>query len=186
MSDEETPVSLVEEKKTLWETLSGTLQDNILFAGRFTPYTQILPQHVPIFLLRVQGYTQTEIAELVGLSRFTVSQILRSLAGQKLITALYLEMGRENAESVMETIRDAAPAAVDTLIDTMQNGKDEVRVKSALAILDRAGYGVVQKSENTVKVEIDATQATLLNLALRETMDVGEGSFEILPVPTDE
>lgn len=167
------------KRASLWETLAATVEQSVYLPDKFADYVKISPQHVPLFLLRVQGYTMREIGTLTGFSRFTVSSIFRCAAGQRLLSELFMELGRAEF-GVVDSLKAASPEAIETLLDVMRGEKDDLRLKSAMAILDRAGYGAVQKAETTLRIEIPSEKAELLNAAINEAFDLGEGDFEIV------
>jgi len=174
------PVSLG-EKKSLWEQLANTLQNAVDMPATYTTYDQLSPQHIPIFLLKLQGNTNTEIAEIIGMNRATIGQVLRSVAGQRLLSELYLERGQQLKDNnIMELIQSTVPEAIETTVEVMRTGRDDHRLKAALSLLDRAGYNTVHKVETTTKVVIERDRAELLQMALAESADVGDAEFEVV------
>lgn len=144
---------------------------------------QLLPQHTPILLMRVQGFRQYEIAQALGIDRTTVSSVLRSEAGRNILMQLYAEAGFQMSD-VGRSFVDAAPMAAEVLLELAENGtKEETRLKAAFSILDRAGYGAIKKNESKVTVEHKATVSTAeldeLRQALREAIEV-DAEFEVV------
>lgn len=182
----ELPASTTEQKKNLWETLAAAVQENTQIPMHWSESDKILPQHIPIFLLKAQGFSISEISEQVSMSKGTVGAVLRSAVGVRMMTQLYTEIGVHGGDDIIMRTKQAAGEALDTIIDVMRTGDDTLRMKSAMTILDRAGYGSVQKSESTVKVEISDERADSLEQALKEAFNIGEAEFQIIEVPVSD
>jgi len=143
----------------------------------------LLPQHIPILLLRVQGFRSAEIASMLGITPATVYRVLNSQPGRAMLLKLYAEAGLAVADAGRAFL-EAAPMAADVVIELAQEGnKEETRLKAAFSILDRAGYGATKKTEAKHTVEVNATVSTKeldeLRTALREAIEI-EADFEVV------
>lgn len=152
---------------------------------------KIEPQHIPFFLMRVQGYTLKEISQMTQVSVATVKRKLASPAGQELLRELYAEAGMVPGE-ITGAFQDAAMDAVEIVVDLAHHAeKEETRLKAAFSILDRAGYGAVKKQETKSTVTVTTVSSKDLEEmrnALQESMEM-PAEFEILsstPIPEDE
>ena len=172
-------------EQTLFERLQEVAIEIAPQHMRQVVYDKVLqPEHIPIILLRVQGYRHYEIAQIIGKGTGLVHRVLNSQAGQAMLTRLYAEAGFAAADAGRAFV-EAAPMAADVVIELAENAaKEETRLKAAFSILDRAGYGAVKKNESVHKVEVGVSNVTVAELsdlrqALREAIEV-EAEFEVV------
>lgn len=166
------------------QTLAIEIAPQYMRKAQIERIDALRPDHIPILLLRVQGHTHAEIAQILGCGTGTVYRVLRSVAGQELLTRMFVEAGMQAAD-VGRAFVEAAPMAADVLVELAQEGtKEETRLKAAFSILDRAGYGAVKKNESLHKVEVQTTTVSVRELdelrqALQEALEV-EADFEVV------
>jgi len=107
----------------------------------------IWDKHHEIIRLIVLGYSNKEIAEVIGCTPQTVSLTRNSEICKRKIEELRSRRDEE-AVNVLETLEREAPKALELLMD-VRSGKlsDDIklRVKVAQDLLSRAGYGQVQR-----------------------------------------
>jgi DNA-binding MarR family transcriptional regulator len=109
--------------------------------------------HREIGRLMIQGFRETEVAEILGLTNRTVSYTMKSIVFQDYLTKLR-EKRDESAVDVGVRIKNCAPRALTYLEELVsgninsENITPNLRVKVCQDILDRAGYGAVTKSMN--------------------------------------
>jgi len=103
-------------------------------------------QHRRIVSLEAAGFRPKEIAEILNISIAHVSVILndaRADEDRKVFAAGLVE----RVQDVTLKIALHADEALEEIIDEMRNVEDpRVRQRAAFGILDRAGYGPIQKS----------------------------------------
>ena len=172
--------SSVAPRRTRWEEITRIVQDAIDVPAVYQRYEQLSPRHIPIFQLKVNGFTNTEIGAALNFTAKTVAEILRSTAGQKLLQELYTELGITLSGDIEEQLKSAGQEAVETTVDVMRTGRDDHRLKAALSILDRVGASGVRKTETTKRVIIEKGQADLLRLALEESSEIVDADFELI------
>jgi transcriptional regulator len=159
------------------ELMSGSVA-----RGRSLKYWENLklkPMHIQMLIMKAAGYKNHQIAERMNLTQARVSVIVNHPDAEYFLSHL-ISYQAENLLDVKARIQAHAGEALDTALVLMRTAKDEVREKVAFKLLDRAGYGAVQKTEVSHKVEMPAAQAQVLNDALRESMEVEEADFEVL------
>jgi hypothetical protein len=150
---------------------------------------KIKPHQIPYFLMRVQGYSIREIAEMTQCSKETVRRALNSPAGQDLLRELYAEAGLAPAE-VSKAFQSVAMDAVEIITELAHTAdRDETRLKAAFSILDRAGYGVTRKVEKNTTLTVGGLRGDELQSmrqALQESLEM-PAEFEVLQsVPTPD
>lgn len=105
-------------------------------------------RHRAVCILLAQGFANNEIAEITGYSESRVSTIKNDPRA----TAVIREAEKEFMNSlgdVASKIEALAHEAVDVAAQVMRDAKDEsVALRSAFGLLDRGGYGKVQKNIN--------------------------------------
>lgn len=159
------------------ELMSGSVA-----RGRSLKYWENLklkPMHIQMLIMKAAGYKNQQIAERMNLTQARVSVIVNHPDAAYFLSHL-ISYQAENLLDVKARIQAHAGEALDTALMLMRTGKDEVREKVAFKLLDRAGYGAVQKTEVSHKVEMPAAQAQVLNDALRESAEVEDADFEVL------
>jgi len=115
----------------------------------------IRPRHREIARRLVAGQTQAEICWAIGMTEARMSIIVNSPLFKIILKEL--EEDRDsNAVDIAKDLREMSPVALDVVERTMYKGKSErLRFKAAESILDRAGYGPVNKTTLDVKGAID-------------------------------
>lgn len=142
--------------------------------GRSLKYWENLrlkPVHQQMLLMKAAGYTNKAIAEHMQYDPARVSVIVNHPDAMYLLSHL-ISYQAEKLLDVNARIQAHAGEALDTALILMRTGKEEVRERVAFKLLDRAGYGAVQKSETVHKVEMPVAQAEGIATAMREAMDV--------------
>lgn len=100
---------------------------------------QLTPKQVECLNLMFshKKITQNEIADILGVTRATISAWKRS----KKFKAAFDNL-------INQQLQDIAPRALDTLIDLLHAESEKIRLDAAQALLDRAGY----TKENKISV----------------------------------
>lgn len=91
------------------------------------------------------GQSTEAIADTLGIKPVTVRNVLNSPLVKGHIAYLN-DKADETAVDIRTRIVQLAPNAVDVLENIMNSGSETGRLKAATDILDRGGYGAVQKS----------------------------------------
>lgn len=145
-------------------------------------------------IARLQALHKTvaEISEIVGLGEETVVSYLQDpqyeVIRDKVIGESFALVDEHlKMRKVSVILDDAAPDASDALIELLQAtrvklgedgrlvGGDPVEARlTACAILDRAGWGPVQRRAIRARVELDPALAHLFKQALKESALPGE------------
>lgn len=118
-------------------------------------YKQVTDAQHQIIRLKVLGFKNTEIAEKLGVSGVTVSNVLNSKIHQNQLSILQEAANAETVE-IAQRIASVAPRAIEVLSKIVDGEIDgerveaKVRYKAAVDALAIAGYGKVSKvqSEN--------------------------------------
>jgi predicted transcriptional regulator len=140
-----------------------------------------------VVTLYVAGYSNKEIADELGYTTQRVVQILKDPRAEKK-TQKALSKLADNTTDVIERFRLYSNEALTTHVDIMRDSpKDDLRLKAAQNILDRAGHTPIQKKVE-LKGEIPADPALLarLNEALSDLEEHGinyeipEAEFEVI------
>lgn len=106
------------------------------------------PLELKVFLCHVLGWPAWRVALNCGIAEGTVRAILARPRFQAAMAAARQEI-IAHGSAVMMRIQELAAPAVETIADLMVHGKNEgVKMRSAMDILDRAGYKPVERSES--------------------------------------
>lgn len=107
--------------------------------------------HKEINRLHLLGMKSVDIAAHLDISEAMVSYTINSPIAKREMAEM--EAARDlDAVDVAKKIRDLAPRAVEVFEDVMSSELDSMRLKAAAGILDRAGFGPVQKFQGAVAV----------------------------------
>lgn len=176
------------------ERMQGAMLDvmnGVVARGRYLKYWENLrlkPIHMQMLLMKAAGYTNNKIAETIHYDPSRVSVVVNHPDAQYLLSHL-VSYQAERLLDVNARIQAHAGEALDTALMLMRTGKEEVRERVSFKLLDRAGYGAVQKTEVSHRVEMAVAQADNLSAAVREAMKVEEmveADWEVLEHPPEE
>lgn len=118
----------------------------------------VRPYHREIARRMVIGQTFSKISKELNISHTRLSQIANSPMFKKELLRLE-ELRDKGVTDVTQTLRELSPIAVETIERTMYNAKSEkLRFDAATEILDRAGYGAINKSVVNVRNEMSTGQ----------------------------
>lgn len=123
-------------------------------------------RHVNICLLRAAGFKVREIAETAGYTKVMVTTIINHPYGRKIIHAVVMSRGARVLD-IRTKLDSYSAELLDRMYEMAQNSEDLVAVgKVTFGLLDRAGYGAVQKVQQDVHVSkgVDST-ANIARLA---------------------
>lgn len=115
----------------------------------------IKPRHQEIARRLVLGQTQQQISEQLGITPAWLSRIVHD----PLFKLQYNRLVAQREATMMdvrEQLEEIAPDALDTMVKIMYNPKNPtLQFNAAKDILDRAGFGAVQKSQVNVQGTIN-------------------------------
>jgi predicted transcriptional regulator len=107
-----------------------------------------------IAVFKIAGYSNTQIAQIVGISRNQVSEQLEKPQTQELLTLLRTNL----TNAALELLESYTIEAIQALADVLRTSEDDnVRIKAAAEILDRAGIPKISRSERKVEEEHTTT-----------------------------
>jgi hypothetical protein len=159
-----------------------------LARGRDLKYWENLrlkPQHIQMLVMKGAGYKNNEIARAMDITEARVSVIVNHPDAQS-VMALLVSFQAEELLDVKTRIQAHSGEALNVALEQMRNASEPaVRLKAAFGLLDRAGYGAVQRTENKHVVEIPATAARGIAAALKEAQEIEEVEFEIVTEAPD-
>lgn len=171
-----------EEKEKRLAALLGDALTGDLARGRSLKYWENLklkPQHIQILIMKAAGYNNRMIAKQMGLTESRVSILVNHPDSLTILSRL-VSFQAENLLDIKARIQAHAGEALDTALYLMRNSENQaVRAKAAFSLLDRAGYGAVQKVEATHRLEMPAEQARDLTKVLAEAREVEDADWEI-------
>ena len=122
------------------------------------PNATLTPKQTRAATLEAMGHTTDEIAATMGVHRATVFRWRKCKVYRGLVAST-IEAGNRLARRQLEAASLDATARLVALLDS---GDDRVRLRAALAILDRTGHGPAQRIElqARAKVRVDREDAT--------------------------
>ena len=135
-------------------TLPNRGDNRVALAGTRKGWTvgKMWDKHQEIKRLLLTGHTNVEIADMVGCTPQTVSNVKNSPIVQEELSIMRAARDAESIDVATE-IRNLAPIAIG-MVKEVINGQDidgekpnlPMRLRTAEKLLDRAGYGGVQRS----------------------------------------
>ena len=139
------------------------------------------PFHRHVVSLEMAGFTPSQIADLTEYSLSRISVILNDPRAQIDRDSI----GKQVAEKMTDVhlkFKMHANEALEELVDELRGSEDErIRQKSALAILDRAGYSKYQ-GEHIPRPEIGEEAAARLIAAVADIKGIKGPEYELMPV----
>ncbi len=146
------------------------------------PIKKWKPRHQHIINLHVfEGKSNVEIAEIVGVTPQTVYNILRDPQGRRQIKEA-MKIMADLSTNLQERFKLHSHEAVDVHVEVMRDSpKDDLRLKAAQNILDRAGHTPIQKKVE-LKGEIPADPALLSRLQ-KVLEEVKDHNIQFTPQP---
>lgn len=95
-------------------------------------------------VLRLAGYSQDQIARVIGLSQNQVSELLRNpVVNEKLVT-----LRKTLPAAALDLLQDYMIEAVQTVVDVMRSSEDDkIVLQAAGEILDRSGLAKASRQE---------------------------------------
>lgn len=124
------------------------------------------PEHRIILYLKGQGLTHTEIAAKTGYTIPWISQICRQ---PWFVSRLASELDRAGQDYVAKAISSNAPAAIEAVVDLMNNADSaEIRAKCAFNLLDRYLGKPTQRTESVNSTKITYEDITGIDAELQQ------------------
>ena len=107
-----------------------------------------------VAVFKVAGYSNVQIAKIIGISRNQVAQQLEKEQTQELLILLRTNL----TNAAIELLESYTIEAIQALADVLRTSEDDnVRIKAASEILDRAGIPKISRSERKVEEEHTTT-----------------------------
>ena len=113
------------------------------------------PRHYRILELCLRGWTNKQIAEHLNMNSVSISYIVRSPNFQhelairrSMCDEIVNQQVANHTDEITKEIEEAAREAVKRLRGGIASDNEAIAVRSSDSILDRAGYGKIQKIES--------------------------------------
>lgn len=109
---------------------------------------QLYNHHKEMLRLSATGLRPSEVAEITGFDRRTVSACIHSDLGEAQLHELHAERDA-NAVDIGKRITEALPLALEAVISVVKEdgaGSAADKIRAGFGLLDRAGFGPVTKS----------------------------------------
>lgn len=160
---------------------------------------ELRSQHRSIIQMSFNGFKNNEIAEKLGMSPATISQILRSPLGQAYLNGL-IDKAQEDTLDVRKkliSLNKGALGTIERILDPKQKAPFNVQLTAAKDVLDRNGYKpsdkfeidvFSHKSDDEIEAEIRAMEAAVARsqIAKAHQNDPDEESSEGYSLPLDD
>lgn len=164
-----------------WEVIRGDRKNN-------APPKKIRPRHKIAVAMQAAGFMNKEIAERLGYTEARISVILGSkhpilqAVRKEIADRIALETGDIALKFHLESAK-----SIDTIIEIRDDKEapKSVRLQSALAILDRAGYTPVKKQLNlTANTPVSELQGVVDQLDRANEVFARRSEWEVKSLPT--
>lgn len=133
--------------------------------GELKPYhpIELNSKHILVAKLNAAGLTNKEIAAITRYTPEHVSHTINDPRVQEIIAETRYAM-TDRVDDVALRLQALASEALDKVVEQMRGSEDEnIIQRSAFSILDRAGFGKVEKRiEATAHISVDAAEKLLL------------------------
>lgn len=135
-------------------------------------------RHIMVAKLHAAGLRNNEIANVTGYSESRVSHIINDPRCMEIVEETRRTI-TDGLDDVALRLQALSNEALDVVVDQMRFSADEnVVQRSAFSILDRAGYGKVDKSVQ-VTAEITPEAATKLLQASESARHIVDADYTI-------
>lgn len=160
---------------------------------------ELRSQHRSIIQMSFNGFKNNEIAEKLGMSPATISQILRSPLGQAYLNGL-IDKAQEDTLDVRKkliSLNKGALGTIERILDPKQKAPFNVQLTAAKDVLDRNGYKpsdkfeidvFSHKTDDEIENEIRAMEAAVARSQIAKAHQNGhdEESSEGYSLPLDD
>lgn len=147
---------------------------------------QLNSRHHEILRMNMLGYSNVDIAKMLGCSLATVSTAINSQLGREHAALLKSEADYSAVETAKK-IRELAPRALAILSEVLENSETPAAVRARVAqdLLDRGGYAPV-KSVSMTSTSIQLTGNDLENLKSQALLRAKQNDIVIDVLPLEE
>lgn len=142
-----------------------------------------------IIRYQMLDHTVEQIAEALGMTAGNVTDLIRH-KDYETIRTQYVEKCFGPVDGVIQArkanviLEDTAGDAADALAEILRDTDDEVSKRlTATAILDRSGFGPIQRKAVKARLELDPVSAKLLSDAM---VDADKAKQAIIDVEAEE
>lgn len=109
---------------------------------------------VSVAVFKIAGYSNTQIAQVLGISRGQTQGILENSRVKELLVTLRTNL----TNAAIELLESYTIEAIQAIIDILRTSPDDnIRLKAAAEILDRSGIPKVSRSEKKIEEENTTT-----------------------------
>jgi len=141
-----------------------------------------------IVRLAIADKTTEEIASIMGLSTDSINELMThpsfAVIEEKAVGLAYSlgdeMLARRKANVILE---ECAPDAAEALVALLRSDDDVTKRQAATNILDRAGFGPIQRKAIRAKLELDPVAARLLKDAFEESRITNATIVDVEPTP---
>jgi len=136
-------------------------------------------QHYQCMQLLLQGAARKDIATQLGISGNTVYAWQQNPEFSAELERLRNEAFDQVKSLVANGLREHVPTALATIVALSQASQsDKVKLSAAQDVLDRAGFGAVQKSHNIVEMKFPPGT---LELAQQVMQEINARTITVVP-----
>jgi transcriptional regulator with XRE-family HTH domain len=157
-----TPTTRAADKKKTVKSVRRRYKQDVLKSRK------LLPGEIPhvidmVLVMKLAGYTYTDMARIIGISRKQVANILKEEDVSEKLTLL-----REKLPlAALDLLEGYMIEAVQVIVDIMRRSDDKVALSAAIEVLDRAGLPKASKQERRT---INEDQITVTDDGLVERL----------------
>lgn len=172
-----TPTTRATDKKKQVVSVRRKYKQNVLKSRK------LLPGEIPhvidmVLVMKLAGYTNTDMARIIGISRNQVADILKAEDVTEKLTLL-----REKLPlAALDLLEGYMVEAVQVIVDIMRRSEDKVALAAAVEVLDRAGLPKASKQErhNINEDQITVTDDGLIDKLREASPEVQEEAAQLV------
>ena len=155
MPRKSTPIERASKGKNEVKRIRRKYKTNLSKSRKFLPGEE---DHVVnmVIILKVAGYSNTQAAQIVGMGRHQIAELLKNTAVQERLVELRAAL----PQAALDLMQGYMIEAVQAIVDVMRSSQDDKHVLAAAAeILDRGGMPKSSRQER-LSENVDRTTFT--------------------------
>jgi hypothetical protein len=138
---------------------------------------EIEPIEDMVIVLKIAGYSQTQIARVVGISVEQVKGMLRTVSVRERLVTTRMALSK----AAIELLEGYTIEAVQVIVDIMRtSGEDKLVLQAAGEILDRAGIPKASKQERVSEQRTVITDDGIVEKLRTASPEVQEQAAQVI------
>lgn len=131
-----------------------------------------------VLVMKLAGYTNTQIGRVIGISRNQVAEVLADPQVAEKLALLRSKL----PQAALDLLEGYMIEAVQVIVDIMRRSEDKVALSAAIEVLDRAGLPKASKQErhNINEDQITVTDDGIVDRLREASPEVQEEAAQLI------